>query len=121
MGDFATLWPVLGSGGIVGTLVVVIVVLLRREASSAATSAQQVRDAENRADKAEERENAARQKAAERETVLQAQLDEALTARRRAEDLHAQVVLEVRQLRYKVERLETELARFTSQTAGSET
>jgi len=118
VGDLATLWPVLGGGGVFGILVVVIVAQMRSQAGQAASAASAIRDAEERADKAEERERLARQKAEEREEKLQSQLDSALAARRLAEDRHAQVILEVRQLQFQVDRLEQELGRVVQTTGG---
>lgn len=120
MEDLATLWPVLGGGGVFGILVVVIVAQMRSQAAQAASAAGAIKDAEERADKAEERERIARQKADDREEKLQSQLDAALAARRLAEDRHAQVILEVRRLQFQVDRLELELGRVVHTTGGGE-
>lgn len=111
MGDLATLWPYLG-GGVFGILVIVIIVLLRGQSSIASTAELQVKNAEERADAAEARELAAREVASQREARLQNQLDEQLALRRRAEDLHAQVLLEVRALRFTMGRVEGDMNRI---------
>jgi hypothetical protein len=129
VGDLTTLWPVLGGGGIFGVLAIVIVAQMRSQATAATQhaknakeaaerAAKAIKDAEDRADAAEERERQQRERSAEREAKLQAQYDEALTARRRAEDLHAQVILEVRRLQYKVDHLEAQLKLY-AQTTGA--
>jgi biopolymer transport protein ExbB/TolQ len=120
VGDLATLWPVLGGGGVFTVLVVVIIALLRSQAAISTAAAQSVKDAEIRADAAEERERIARQKADDREDRLQRTVDDALSARRRAEDQHAEVMLEVRRLRYKVDQLQAELERRVPASGGEQ-
>lgn len=102
----AELVTLLGGGSVFTVLAVVIVYLLSSNRSDRTQALEAIAAAEKRADDAEKRADAAEL----REQAAQQRVDEERAARRLAEDQHAEVLRELRDVKARLAHLEARLA-----------